>query len=146
MPRYPRNTCGRGITNGNLPEYKTKECVSTVIPETTITGVINSHFPWVGIEDFHYHHIKCPFSTEAGVHLVKDKDRSSPTYFMAVDVESSAVSHTVTSGFMIRFSRGSKHGWLCVDPNCPYYNGIASGTTISGGVAFNSSGTPYFYI
>lgn len=145
MPRYPRNTCGRGITNGNLPTYKTKECVSTAIDEAALTQ-IQSYFPWVGIEDFHYYHVKCPFSTEAGVHFVKDSNPGSSTYFWAVDVEGSAVSHTVTSGFMIRFSRGSKHGWLCVDPNCPYYNGIASGTTISGNVAFNNSGVPYFYI
>lgn len=145
MPRYPRNTCGRGITNGNLPQYKIKECVSTVISGPALTQ-IQAYFPWVGIEDFHYYHIKCPFSTEAGMHLVKDKNHSSPTYFWAVDVESSATSHTVTSGLMIRFSRGSKHGWLCVDPNCSYYNGIASGTTISGNVVFNTIGDPYFYI
>ena len=145
MPRYPRNTCGRGITNGNLPQYKTEECISTVITDAALSG-IRVHFPWVGIEDFHYHHIKCPFSTEAGMHLVKNTDRSSPTYFMAVNVLGSAISHTVTSGFMIRHSKGSKHGWLCVDPTCPYYNGVASGTTISGSVVFNTSGSPYFYI
>ena len=57
MPRYPRNTCGRGITNGNLPQYKTKVCVSTVIDGAALAQ-IQAHFPWVGIEDFHYHHIK----------------------------------------------------------------------------------------
>jgi hypothetical protein len=145
MPRYPRSTCGRGIIDGNLPTYKTKECVSTVI-STADLSQIRAYFPWVGIEDFHYYHIKCPFSTEAGMHFVRDSNPTSPTYFWAVDVEGSAVSHTVTSGIMIRFSRGSKHGWLCVDPNCPYYNGNGAGTTISGNVTFNTSGVPYFYI
>ena len=145
MPRYPISTCGRGIVDCNLPTHKTKECVSTVISDSDL-ATIRNHFPWVGIEDFHYYHIKCPFSTEAGMHLVRNPYKNSPTYFQAVDVEGSATNHTVTSGIMIRFSRGSKHGWLCVDPNCPYYNGSATGTTLSGSVTFDTSGIPYFYI
>jgi len=141
MPRKPNNSCGR-VVDGNLPDYNTKECVSSVINLSNI----QTYFPWVGLEDFHYYHIKCPFSTEAGMHYVRDPDINSSTYFMTVDVEGSAASHTSTGGLMIRFSRGSKYGWLCVDPNCPYYKGTAGGTTVSGHISFDSTGIPYFYI
>jgi hypothetical protein len=143
MPRDPRQKCNRswedlyGTTaSGNLPQYKTKECVSSVITELAL-NYIQGYFPWVGIEDFHYHHIKCPYSTEAGIHMVMDRNIGSPTYWQGIDVSSETLSHTTTSGFMIRFSRGSKHGWLCVDPNCPYYQGTVSGSI---------KGRPYFYI
>jgi hypothetical protein len=144
MPRKPNNSCGR-VVDGNLPDYNVGKCIDNVITLAKLTNIQN-YFPWVGLEDFHYYHIKCPFSTESNMHYAKDMDRNSPTYFESVNVEGSAVSHTSTSGIMIRFSRGSKHGWLCVDPNCPYYKGTASGTTTSGNINFDSSGIPYFYI
>ena len=143
MPRNPRQKCSQNWTerygttiSGNLPQYKTKECVSNVI---TVSGLaqIQTYFPWVGIEDFHYYHIKCPYSTESTIHYIMDRNPASSTYWQSIDVSSEAISHTVTSGFMIRYSRGSKHGWLCVDPNCPYYLGTASGSL---------RGRPYFYI
>ena len=118
--------------SGNLPKYKTKECVSDIITNTALSG-IQVNFPWVTISDFHYYHFKCPYSTEAKTHFVRDTDRQSDTYWQMVTISGSPVSHTTTSGLMIRFSRGSKHGWLCVDPICPYYNDPANG------------GLPYFY-
>ena len=130
MPKFPSNTCRDYIVDGNLPQHKIKDCVSTIIDDTTMSG-IRDFFPWVGIEHFHYYHFKCPYSTESEVHYVRGSD------FLINDVVSEAVSHTSTSGLMIRHSRGVKHGWLCVDPICPYYNGTASGSI---------AGTPYFYI
>jgi len=145
MPKFPSNTCRSYIVRYNLPTYKTKDCVSTVVTDSNLSQ-IKIDFPWVGIEDFHYYHIRCPFSTQSGMHYVKDTDLTSSTYFMTVDVGESLTDHTLTSGLMIRFSRGSKHGWLCVDPNCPYYSGTASGTTASGTKIFTTAGNPYFYI
>ena len=46
-------------------------------------------------------------------------------------------SHTAASGIMVRWSRNAKYGWLCVDDNCSYYSGTASGIT--------ASGVRYFY-
>jgi len=143
MPRNPVDRCNvswedrYGTTaSGNLSTHKTKECVSNVV---TVSGLaqINMHFPWVGIEDFHYYHMKCPYATEANMHYITDKTPGSATYWQAIDVSGEVANHTTTSGMMIRFSRGSKHGWLCVDPNCPYYQGTASGSI---------KGRPYFYI
>ena len=145
MPKFPSNTCGSYITKGNLPTYKTKECVSSVVTSSNLSQ-IKSYFPWIGIEDFHYFHIKCPFSIQSKMHYVKDTDLGSSTYFMTVDVGESLTDHTLTSGLMVRHSRGSNHGWLCVDPNCPYYGGTASGTTLSGTKVFTTAGNPYFYI
>jgi hypothetical protein len=142
MPRNPRDRCDvswstrygtASGTEGNLPTHKTKECVSEVV---TLSGV-QAEFPWVTIADFHYYHIKCPYSTESPIHYRRDINRGSATYWQNIDVSAEAITHPTTSGIMIRHSRGSKYGWLCVDPDCPYYKGTASGSV---------GGSPYFYI
>lgn len=125
MPRNPVEKCSitfeerYGTTlSGNLSSHKTKVCIENTIDLATI----QAKFPWVGIEDFHFYHMKCPYSSEAFIHYVKDTDPNSPTYWQMVEVAPANItSHTSTSGIMIRHSRGSKHGWLCVDPACPYY-------------------------
>ncbi len=139
MPRNPKDKCdttweekyGTDL-NGNLPQHKTKECVDDVIDLITI----QSTFPWVSLADFHYHHFKCPYSIESNVHFIKDTDRNSFTYWQNKNVFTEAAAHVATGGLMIRFNRGSKYGWLCVDPECPYYKGTVSGST---------GGIPYFY-
>jgi len=134
MPRNPKDRCNLsweqrfGTTAiGNLPQYK----INTCIEDTIDINTVQIEAPWVSLDDFHYHHIKCPYSIEASNHMVKGIN------WQFVDVESEAVSHTATSGIMIRYARGSKYGYLCVDPECPYYNGTVSGTTVGG--------TWYFY-
>jgi len=141
MPRNPNDRCAvdwetrYGVdATGNLPTHRTKECLEDTIDLSTIQAT----FPWVGIQDFHYYHIKCPYSTEADVHLVRNVVNGSPTFWDNTNVISEAEIHTSTSGIMIRWSRGSKHGWLCVDPGCPFYEGTVSGST--------TSGVNYFYI
>ena len=125
MPRNPVEKCNitfedrYGTTiSGNLPTHKTKVCI-----ENTINiSAVQAEFPWVNINDFHFYHLKCPYSNEATINYVKDTDPSSPTYWQMVEVVAvDRTDHTTTSGFMIKYSRGSKHGWLCVDPACPYY-------------------------
>ncbi len=127
MPRNPIEICETtwhekyGTTNsGNFPTHKTKECIEDTV---TISGV-RAEFPWVREDygDFKYYHFKCPYSTEAEINYVRNGDRSDPNYWkfelvMPVD----RVSHVDTGGLMIKQSRGSRHGWMCVDPVCPYY-------------------------
>ena len=141
MPRSPQEICDvtwenryGTIHDGNLPQRVTKECLESTI---TLSGV-QAVFPWVGIDDFHYYHIKCPYSTEADIHLVRDTVKGSSTFWENTNVVSEAAIHTATSGITIRWSRGSKHGWLCVDPNCPFFLGTVSGAT--------TGGVNYFYI
>jgi len=119
-------------SSGNLPRYKSdKNPCNIDISKITMPGV--------ELKDFKQYHVKCPYSTQSNYHYVVDTDRFSPTYKQLKELDASElVDHTVTSGVMIRYSRGSKYGWLCVDDNCPYYNGIVSEMTISG--------TRYFYI
>lgn len=125
MPRNPIEKCEvtweerYGTTSsGNFSENKTKECV-----ESTITlSTIQAEFPWVGLQDFHYYHFKCPYSNEAEIHYVRDINRASPTYWsMELVMPGDRANHTATGGLMIKHSRGSRFGWLCVDPVCPYY-------------------------
>jgi hypothetical protein len=137
MPRNPKDRCNLswqqrfGTTAiGNLPQYKINTCIEDTIDITTV----QVEAPWVSLDDFHYHHIKCPYSTESSNHIVRNNN------WQFIDVESEAVSHTSTSGIMIKYSRGSKYGYLCVDPECPYYNGTV---TTSGIVT--TSGSRYFY-
>jgi hypothetical protein len=138
MPRNPKDRCDLsweqrfGTTvAGNLPQYK----INTCIKDTVNIATVQIEAPWVSLDDFHYHHIKCPYSTESSNHVIIRRVIGSD--WQTVDVENEAVNHTATSGIMIKHSRGSKYGWLCVDPECPYYNGTVSGTT--------TSGTWYFY-
>ena len=125
MPRNPVEKCDITFedrygttTSGNLPTHRTKVCIENTID---ISGV-QAEFPWVNISDFHFYHMKCPYSNESVVNYVKDIDPNSSTYWQMVEiVPASRGDHTTTSGIMIRHSRGSKHGWMCVDPDCPYY-------------------------
>lgn len=125
MPRNPVEKCDitfedryGSTTSGNLPTHKTKVCI-----ENTINiSAVQAEFPWVTINDFHFYHMKCPYSNEATVNYVRDTNKASATYWQMVEVVSvDRADHTTTSGMMIRHSKGSKHGWLCVDPDCPYY-------------------------
>jgi hypothetical protein len=125
MPRNPVEKCDitfedryGSTTPGNLPTHKTKVCI-----ENTINiSAIQAEFPWVSINDFHFYHMKCPYSNEATINYVRDIDKASATYWQMLEVApASRGNHTTTSGLMIKYSKGSKHGWLCVDPDCPYY-------------------------
>jgi len=143
MPRNPNDRCDvtweerYGTTySGNLPQYKRTECIEDTV---TLSGGVWNAFPWVTYYDFHYHHIKCPYSTESTTHYVRNTNRGDPNYWKLEEVmpPEDIVNHVNTGGMMIRYSRGSKHGWLCVDPVCKYYLGTA---------AESPGGVPYFYI
>ncbi|MHA2218191.1 MAG: hypothetical protein ACXACY_19820 [Candidatus Hodarchaeales archaeon] len=126
MPRNPATKCDitfedryGSTTSGNLSTHKTKVCVSNAVDLQTIQAEFGT---WITIADFHYYHIKCPYSTQADYNFVLDIDPSSATYWQPLAVPGgSQTDHTSTSGIMIRHSRGSKYGWLCVDPACQYY-------------------------
>jgi len=144
MPRNPRNRCNvswsqrygtaSGV-DGNLPEYKRTECIEDKV---TLAGGVWNAFPWVKYTDFHYHHIKCPYSNEADTHYVRNTTSSGDNYWTLEEVmPEDRVNHVNTDGMMIRYSRGSKYGWLCVDPVCKYYLGTATGSPGS---------IPYFYV
>jgi hypothetical protein len=135
MPRKPTDECETSWSDrygtasgveGNLPEYKIHECVDSIIDLPTIQIV----FPWVTIDNFHFYHIKCPYSNESPVHYVRNLDKTSEDYWKSNVLITSLSNHTSTSGMMIKYSRGSHYGWLCVDPSCPYYL---------------DNGVPYFY-
>jgi len=122
MPRNPVEKCDTtfedrygSTTPGNLPTDKTKVCIENTVD----IDAVQAEFPWVTINDFHFYHLKCPYSTEATLNYVRDTNPASATYWQMVEVV--ATDHTTTSGLMIKYSKGSKHGWLCVDPDCPYY-------------------------
>ena len=158
MPRNPVEKCDitfedryGSTTSGNLPTHK-NECIESLLGDSTISGsnIWKIHqeqgLGWVTVNDFHFYHMKCPYSNEAAtlrydvdgnpeyVTYVRDVVRSSHTYWQMIEVApGDRVSHTTTSGIMIRYSRGSKHGWLCVDPDCPYYKD-------------NNKNKNYFYI
>ena len=135
MPRNPVDKCNvpwgtrygtaSGV-EGNLPSHRIHKCVENEID----INAINSVFPWVRSTDFSFYHIKCPYSIESDFNYVRNLNKTSNDYWKA-NVAVSTASHTATAGMMIRYSRGSKHGWLCVDPNCPYYI---------------DNGKPYFYL
>jgi hypothetical protein len=139
MPRDPRDRCvvdwedRYGTTvSGNLPQYKKNTCIEDTIDLVSIQAFA----PWVNLSDFHYYHVKCPYSTATPWHYVLDTNPSSPTYWQSRDVANEAVEHTATSGIMIKHVMGSKNGWLCVDPQCPCFLGTVSGSY---------SGVRYFY-
>ena len=125
MPRNPIEKCDVSFenrygttTSGNLPTHKTKDCVSTVVN----IGAVQSEFPWVTIADFHFYHIKCPYSKESTVNYVRVTDREASNFWSMIEVpDGTQTYHTSTSGIMIRHSRGNKYGWMCVDPACKFY-------------------------
>lgn len=135
MPRKPTAKCevtwsdrygtASGV-EGNLPGYKIHECTDDAIDIAAIQNV----FPWVRSSDFHFYHMKCPYANEAPQHYVRNLDKTSPDYWKFNILITNLSDHTATSGMMIRYNRGSHYGWLCVDPNCPYYL---------------DNGVPYFY-
>jgi hypothetical protein len=132
MPRNPVEKCNVTWENrygtayeGQLPQYRVSEPWCNIHLDL-IT------MPGITLTDFHYYHIKCPYSTQSQINLVRDSDTTSPTYWKMITTSGSLGDHTATSGIMIRWSKGAKHGHLCVDDNCPYYLGTASGITTSG--------------
>lgn len=143
MPRNPKDRgCPIG-SSGNLPQYKASQDVCYVdMSGITMPGIRRSHFK--------EYHIRCPFDTYPpgidAAHLVRNENPNSSNYWnfeVAVPPDQRA-THTTTSGIMARWSRGSKHGWLCVDDNCPYHSGIT--VTYSGeDVVISEPGDRYFY-
>lgn len=143
MPRRPGSCVNTGGINGNLPEYKVNNNKCNIdISKITMPGVKLSHFK--------EYHITCPFcDTPTGLyeaHLVRNSNPFSANYWnfeVSVPPHQRA-AHTTTSGIMIRWSRGSKYGWLCVDDECPYYKGI---TVEYNGedVVISNPGDRYFY-
>lgn len=125
MPRNPITKCDvswderYGTTiSGSLAQYKVGTCIEDTVDVTTV----QISFPWVNIRDFHYYNIQCPYAIESNFNYVRITDRTDPDYWNSEEVASGTLSaHTSTSGIMIKHSRGRKHGWLCVDPNCSYY-------------------------
>ena len=112
--------------SGQLPRYKPDENPCNV----NIDGIT---MPGVTLDDFHYYHIKCPYSTQAaqgGVQTyVRDTNPNSPTYMQMIPVGIDELTdHSDTKGLMIRYNRGSKCGHLCVDDNCYYYTTISIGS------------------
>ena len=126
MPRNPVDKCNitwenrYGTTiSGNLSQYNRTKCIEDIIDLDTVHS---GGADWVTIYDFHYYHIKCPYSNEAEVHYVLNTDRNSPNFWKVEEVPvSGRADHTATSGIMIRHVKGNKYGWLCVDPNCPFF-------------------------
>ena len=146
MPRNPIEKCNvtwsqrygtASDVEGNLPEYKRTECVEDIV---TLSGGVWNAFPWVTYFDFHYHHVKCPFSNESENNYVRNIDPNDQNYWnLELVMPEDRVNHINTDGMMIRYARGSKYGWLCVDPVCKYYLGTVTISGVQGGV-------PYFYI
>lgn len=147
MPRNPIAKCEvswedrYGTTHsGNLPQFIIHECIENTIDIAAVQLV----FPWVSIADFSFYHIKCPYTWEPTpvspdvykiLHEIRETNYPGTITYPYWDFkpvpDSDWTVHTATSGIMIRHSRGSKHGWLCVDPACRYYQ---------------LYGIPYFYI
>lgn len=108
--------------DGNLSQHKPDENPCGVdIDAVTMHGVT--------LADFHYYHIKCPYSTQADYHYVRNMNPFDANYMQLEQIDlGEQTSHTVTSGVMIRYNRGSKYGWLCVDDGCYYYTTVFSGS------------------
>ena len=112
--------------SGQLPQYKPDENPCNV----NIAGIT---MPDVTLDDFHYYHIKCPYSTQAtqgGVQTyVIDVNPFSTTYMQMIPVGTDELTnHLDTQGLMIKYNRGSKHGHLCVDDSCYYYTTVLIGS------------------
>ena len=130
MPRNPIEKCEAtwhdqyGTTvSGWFPTHKTKECIEDTIDASAL-ATIQAEFPWIRSDygDFKYYHFKCPYADEAEINYVRNIDRSDPNYWkFELVMPADRAAHTSTGGMMIRHTRVSKHGWLCVDPVCPYY-------------------------
>jgi hypothetical protein len=108
--------------SGQIPDRRTDENLCNINFDLLT-------FPGLTSADFHYFHRKCPYSAnEDAFNYILDYDQSSPTYGQYVAVPTAQlVPHTATSGIAIRWNRGNKYGWLCVDDACSYYTTIASG-------------------
>ena len=130
MPRNKNYKCPSswqlGTTaSGNLPQFK----VGQNLCEVNIAGIT---YPDITVSDFRVYHIKCPYSSQAEQHYVRDIDINSPTYWQQQELDSGDLAdHQDTKGIMVVEHRGPKHGFLCVDDACPYYI---------------STGKRYFYI
>lgn len=96
--------------SGNLPQHKLSDGTCSVT-------IGNITYPGVSAEDFRVNHKLCPYSTESSIHWTKNGEIA----------DGDLVSHTDTNGIMLRESRGPRHGFLCVDDNCPYYITVSSG-------------------
>jgi len=102
--------------SGNLPQYNVGTCIEDVVN----ISAVKASAPWVELRDFHFYSMMCPYSNEAFVHKVRDLDPNSAHYWELYYDVLDRSNHTDTGGFMIQYSVGSRHGWLCVDPNCAY--------------------------
>jgi hypothetical protein len=107
-------------SSGNLGQYKVNSnpCgvdIGSLNPQLVDDLDINPG-------SFRFYHVNCIYAVESEIHQYTDRSPLSPTFGQTVTLSGSELDyHTVTSGIMIRYVRGSKHGWLCVDDNCPYY-------------------------
>ena len=136
MPRNPKDRCdiswdvrygtASGVL-GNLPTYNRFKCIDDTINLTAI----NLSFPWVKKVHFNHYNLECPYSNEASLHYVRNIDVNSPDYWKLNILVIERSNHTATGGMMVKYHRGTAHGWLCVDPSCPY---------------FINNGKPYFHI
>jgi len=104
--------------SGNLSQYKVHDNPCGVDIESLNPQLVED----LNINDgsFRYYNMKCIYDSESGIHTYIDKNVLSPTFGQPITVSGLAL-HTVTSGIMVRYNRGSKYGWLCVDDACPYY-------------------------
>jgi len=133
MPRNLRDRCSLSwesrfgtTTSGNLPQYKPDENPCNIDIEA-IT------MPGIALDDFHFYHVKCPYSTQAangGVQTyVRDGRPLSDTYMQMIPVGiNELTNHSATQGVMVRYGRVSKYGYLCVDDACYYHTTIVSGS------------------
>lgn len=139
MPRDPIEKCSvswedrYGTTAiGNLPQHNVGQnlCGINYNFDEIMDGVV--------LSDFRVYYKQCPYSTEAPIHYVREAAviNGALTYVTRELGINELEDHTATSGVMIREVRGSKHGFLCVDNLCPYYDGTVPST----------SGTRYFSI
>ena len=128
MPRSPVEKCNVSwenrvgtTTSGNLPQFKVGQSVCEV-------NIENITYPDVKLSDFRVYHIKCPYSTQADIHMIRNTTIGDPDYFkMNVSVSGSLSDHVDTGGIMIRENFGSVYGWTCVDDNCEYYTSVSVG-------------------
>jgi hypothetical protein len=117
-------------SSGNLAQFKATSNPCGVNVSALNPALVNQLD--IRDSDFRFYHIKCHYSTESDINQIVDKNPLSANFGEYITLSGTDVaSHTVTSGIMIKFNRGSKYGWLCVDDACPYYQ---------------NTGRRYFYI
>lgn len=122
MPRNPLDkkndtweNCIGTLNLYNLPEYKVHDNLCGI-------NIDNITHPGVTINSFRVFHKKCPYSIQSNVHKVRNLNVLDPNYFKMEELDPAVFTdHSDTNGVMIRESRGSIHGNLCVDNNCYYY-------------------------